>query len=167
MSDADAGNNPVEVTLAAASGVVTLAGTTGLSFTNGSGAGDATMTFTGSLTAINSALDGATYTPAANYNGAGSITITTNDHGSTGTGGAMSDTDTVGITVTAVNDAPVFVEGGNQTVQEDAGPQIVPAWATGISAGPADESAQTLTFIVSSDNPALFSARPRSRAMAR
>ena len=48
----------------------------------------------------------------------------------------MSDTDTVGITVTAVNDAPVFTEGGNQTVQEDAGPQIVPAWATGSAPAP-------------------------------
>jgi Subtilase family/Bacterial Ig domain len=160
VSDADAGNNPVKVTLAAASGVVSLAGTAGLSFTNGTGSGDVTMTFTGSIAAINSALNGATYAPAANFNGAASITVTTDDRGNTGTGGAMSDTDTVGIAVTAVNDAPGFTEGGNQTVQEDAGPQSVPAWATGISAGPADESAQTLTFIVSSDNPALFITPP-------
>src|SRR5207249_2966336 len=33
-------------------------------------------------------------------------------------------------------------------------------WATNISQGPANESAQTLTFQVSSDNPGLFSAGP-------
>ena len=33
-------------------------------------------------------------------------------------------------------------------------------WATAISAGPADESGQTLTFLVSNSNNALFSAQP-------
>ena len=35
------------------------------------------------------------------------LTITTSDNGNTGTGGKRNDTDTVAITVTAVNDAPV------------------------------------------------------------
>ena len=72
----------------------------------------------------------------------------------------MSDTDAVAITVTAVNDAPSFVVGANQTVAEDAGPQSVPNWATAVSAGPADESGQTLTFLATSDNTALFSVQP-------
>jgi hypothetical protein len=160
VSDADAGNNPVEVTLAATSGVLTLSGTAGLNFTSGDGLGDASMTFTGSIAAVNSALGGATYAPALNFNGAASITVTTNDRGNTGTGGPLSDTDAVAITVTAVNDAPSFVEGANQTVTEDAGPQTVPNWATGVSAGPADESGQTLTFLATSDNMALFSVQP-------
>ena len=33
-------------------------------------------------------------------------------------------------------------------------------WATEISAGPADENGQTLTFLVSTDNDGLFSAPP-------
>ena len=37
------------------------------------------------------------------------LTIVTNDQGNTGSGGALADTDTVGITVNAVNDAPVAV----------------------------------------------------------
>src|SRR5204862_451522 len=59
-----------------------------------------------------------------------------------------------------VNDAPSFVRGADQTSNEDAGPQTVANWATAISAGPADESGQTVTFTVTSDNPSLFSAGP-------
>src|SRR5205823_8256849 len=46
---------------------------------------------------------------AANYNstrGTETLTMITNDQGNSGSGGALSDTDTVGITVSAVNDAP-------------------------------------------------------------
>ncbi len=63
------------------------------------------------------------------------------------------------ITVTPVNDAPSFTAGGNQTVDEDAGAQTV-AWATAISAGPADEAGQVLTFNVSSSDTTLFAAQP-------
>src|SRR2546422_2299036 len=51
-------------------------------------------------------------------------------------------------------------KGADQTVLEDAGPQTVSGWATAISAGPADESGQTLNFIVTTTNAALFSAQP-------
>jgi len=44
-------------------------------------------------------------------------------------------------------------------VLEDAGPQSY-MWATMISAGPINESSQQLDFIVSNDNPALFSVQP-------
>ena len=63
--------------------------------------------------------------------------------------------------MTAVNDAPSFTKGANQTVFDNAGAQTVPGWATAISKGPADESAQTLTFnVTGNDNPALFAAGP-------
>src|SRR5262249_56652215 len=64
------------------------------------------------------------------------------------------------ITVTAVNDAPSFTKGASQTALEDAGAQTVTNWATAISAGPADESAQALNFIVSNNNSALFAVQP-------
>ncbi|MCB1601903.1 MAG: GDP-mannose 4,6-dehydratase, partial [Xanthomonadales bacterium] len=61
----------------------------------------------------------------------------------------------------SVNDAPSFVKGPDPTVLEDAGAQTVAGWATAISAGPADESGQTLTFNVTGNtNPALFAAGP-------
>jgi hypothetical protein len=65
----------------------------------------------------------------------------------------------VNITVNAVNDAPSFAKGPDQTVNEDAGLQTVNAWASGISPGPVDESGQTLSFLVSNNN-LLFSAQP-------
>ena len=44
---------------------------------------------------------------------------------------------------------------------ENAGAQTVSPWATAISPGPPDESAQTLTFLITGNtNAALFSAPP-------
>jgi len=99
ISDVDAGSDEVQVTLTAANGTLTLSGTGGLSFTSGDGADDASMTFTGTIGDINTALNGLLFTPAADYSGSASIQITTNDQGRTGSGGPLSDTDTIGITV--------------------------------------------------------------------
>ena len=160
VSDTDAGNNPVEVTLAATGGTLSLGGNSGLTFTNGDGANDASMTFKGTVDSINNALNGMSYTPAADSNGPALLSVTTNDKGNTGTGGAKSDADTVAINVTAVNDQPSFTAGAAQTVLEDAGAQTVPNWATSIKSGPADEAGQALSFIVANNNNALFSAQP-------
>lgn len=102
-----------------------------------------------------------TYTPAANANGSATVTVTLQDNGGTANGGDDStDPQTFTITVTAVNDAPSFTEGGNQTVLEDSGPRTVTNWATAISAGPANEASQTLSFLVTNNNNALFSTQP-------
>ena len=62
-------------------------------------------------------------------------------------------------TANDVNDAPSFTKGADQTVNKDAGAQLVLNWATNISAGPF-ESGQTVTFHVSNDNNALFASQP-------
>lgn len=103
ISDVDAGSNSVEVTLAASNGLLTLGSTSGLSFQVGSGTGDATMTFAGSLVNINNALNGLTFTPTSGYNGPASLQITSDDLGSSGSGGAQTDTDTLTITVNSLN----------------------------------------------------------------
>ncbi len=109
-SDVDAGASSVKVTFSALHGGLTLSTTAGLNFgcvgCAGSGNGDATMTFTGTLSAVNTALNGASYLGTLNYNGPDTITLTVNDQGATGSGGAQSDTDTIGVTVNPVNDAP-------------------------------------------------------------
>jgi CSLREA domain-containing protein len=67
------------------------------------------------------------------------------------------------ISVTPVNDVPSFVPGQNRVVTIDAGPQTVIGWATKIAPGPVtafDEVGQTLNFIVTNDNNALFSVQP-------
>src|SRR5262249_51161769 len=102
-----------------------------------------------------------TSTPAANANGSATINVKLKDDGGTANGGVdTSAAQTFTISVTAVNDAPSFTKGSNQTVLEDSGPRSVTGWATNISAGPADESGQTLTFLVTTNNDALFSPLP-------
>jgi hypothetical protein len=102
-----------------------------------------------------------TYTPAANANGTSTFDVVVQDNGGTANGGVdTSAALTFTITVTAVNDAPSFTGGGNQTVNEDAGQVTASGWASAISAGP-NESGQTVSFVIdSNDNPSLFSAGP-------
>ena len=101
------------------------------------------------------------YTPAPNANGSATITVNLQDNGGTASGGVdTSATQSFTITVNAVNDAPSFTKGADQTVNEDSGPQTVTNWATSISAGPANESGQTVTFTVTNNNTALFSSQP-------
>ena len=96
-----------------------MSGSAGLSFTAGDGTSDATMTFTGSIIDINTALDGLSFAPTPDFNGAANLQIVTNDLGNTGSGGALSDTDDVAITVDAVNDAPVNTVPAAQATNED------------------------------------------------
>src|SRR6185295_9799939 len=116
IADVDAGSSTVQVTLAATNGVLTLAGTTGLTV---SGNGTGTVTVTGTLANINTALNGLVFAPTGNFNGSANLTVTTNDQGNTGSGGAQTDIDTVAITVNAINDAPVNTVPGAQSMSED------------------------------------------------
>uniref|UniRef100_UPI000DE2FB18 Ig-like domain-containing protein n=1 Tax=Pectobacterium peruviense TaxID=2066479 RepID=UPI000DE2FB18 len=102
ISDVDVGGNTMQVTLTAMNGLLTLSSLSGLTFV-GSGTGDSTMTFQGSLTNINNALNGLTFTPTSGYNGSASIQMVSNDLGSSGSGGAQTDTDTIAITVNPNN----------------------------------------------------------------
>ena len=101
------------------------------------------------------------YTPAANANGVANVTVSLHDNGGTANGGVdTSAPQTFTITINSVNDAPSFIKGADQTVLEGAPAQTVNPWASAISAGPADEAGQVVTFNVSNDNNALFSAQP-------
>jgi hypothetical protein len=116
VADVDAGPGAVEVTVSAAHGTITPATGSGAAVA-GSGSGSAVIT--GTLTQVNAALNGLRYRGNADFNssrGSETLTITTNDLGNSGSGGARSDTDVVAITVTPVNDAPV-AEIQNRTVQ--------------------------------------------------
>ena len=100
------------------------------------------------------------YTPALNANGTTTVTVFIHDNGGTTNGGVdTSASQTFTIAITAVNDVPSFTKGPNQSPIGFAA-QTVTSWATNILAGPSDESAQTLNFLVTSNNPALFSVPP-------
>ena len=101
-----------------------------------------------------------TFTVAADAFGDATVSVYLMDDGGTANGGDdTSPTVTFTITVDPVNDAPSFTSGGDVTVNEDSGAYSA-GWATAISAGPANESGQTVTFFTSNDNNALFSAQP-------
>ena len=139
---------------------------------NGSGNEDATASVTLSATDANSdpltysvvtqptngtvTVSGttATYTPSANFNGSDSFTYKAND------GTVDSNTATASVTVAAVNDAPTFTVGADQTLNMNSGVQTVATWATDISAGTANEASQTVTFVATSSDANLFSAGP-------
>lgn len=94
------------------------------------------------------------YYPDEDFNGLDSFTYRVTD----GTG--LSQLATATLNVCPVNDAPAFDGGDDQTLDEDCGPVQVPGWASGISAGPADEASQPLTFVATAANPLLFSQQP-------
>ncbi len=81
------------------------------------------------------------YTPAANYNGSDSFIVQVSD----GNGG--TDTITVNVTISAVNDAPVITEGTSVsvTMSEDGSPT---AFSRTLNATDAD--ADTITWSISS-----------------
>ena len=125
ITDVDAGTSPVRVTLTSVYGRITLPVTTGLTFTAGSNH-SASMTFTGTLADINRDLNGLSFSPTPNYarNGA-KLTLTTNDLGNTGTGGAQTTRTVFTVNITPVDAAPVahnegYSVAGNNVLHVDA-----------------------------------------------
>ena len=106
LADATAGGATMQLDLSMTNGTLTLPGTTGLTFFVGDGTDDSAMTFRGNITAINTALNGLAYMPTVAYSGAALLTMTSSDLGRSGTGGTMTDVDTVAITVDAAPPPP-------------------------------------------------------------
>lgn len=103
VGDPDSGANPIQLQLSVTSGTLTLFTTAGLTFTVGDGTVDSSMTLTGTVSAINAALDGLVYSPANGFNGADRLLITINDLGNTADiGGALSDSRGVNLYVGTV-----------------------------------------------------------------
>jgi VCBS repeat-containing protein len=109
----------------------------------------------GTITAFDTATGVFTYVPETNYNGSDSFKFQAYD------GKDYSDETTVSITINAVNDTPSFTLGTGPTVSEDAGAQSMTGFVTNINKGDGNESAQTLTFSVSDNNPGLFTETGR------
>ena len=75
--------------------------------------GSSTLTLSGTQAQINAALASIGYQGNANFNGADTLSVLSTD------ANGATDSDTVAITVTAVNDVPVNTVPGAQTVNED------------------------------------------------
>ncbi|MFO0905559.1 MAG: right-handed parallel beta-helix repeat-containing protein [Pirellulales bacterium] len=95
--------------------------------------------------------------PVADRNGSATITITVSD-------GENTTSDVFVLEVTPVNDAPSFTLTGDPAATlANSGPVEVAGLATAITAGPADESSQTLQFeldVVSSTGNLTFASGP-------
>ena len=106
VADVDAGLGSIRTTVSALNGTITPAAGSGATVI---GSGTASAQITGTLSQVNAALNGLRYRGTSNWNstrGTETLTVNTNDQGNSGTGVPLSDTDTVGLTVSAVNDAP-------------------------------------------------------------
>ena len=136
LTVADIDSGALTTTLTVGNGTLNAVAFAGATITsNGTGS----VTITGTATAINGALNGLSFTPAADYNGTPNLTITTSD-------GTLSDVDTVAITVSAVADitadiatttknAPIVINAlGNDTF-ENSGRTITAINSTAISDG--------------------------------
>ncbi|MBI5523323.1 MAG: hypothetical protein HY910_11900, partial [Desulfarculus sp.] len=102
IADVDAGAGNLTAAVSVSHGALTVAAGSEALITAGAN-NTATFTLTGTVAQINTALDGLVYTPTSNYNGAESLAIVVHDQGNTGSGGDLSDSETVGITVGSVN----------------------------------------------------------------
>jgi hypothetical protein len=132
VSDVDAGSANVTVTLTTTAGTMVFGTVAGLSAVTNNAA---SITGTGTLTSVNAALQGLVFTPTLNLNGAQTISLTTNDNGNTGSGGAKSDTDPINLTINAVNDAPTVTAPGSIAATEDTAKSITTVSVADIDGG--------------------------------
>ena len=152
ISDVDAKSGVVSVTLSVTPGSGTLLATSGGGVTVANSGTD-TLTLSGSLDDVGRFLAGAAapvYVPTANIHGDVTLSVTTNDGGNTGSGGALSDTDTATITIDAVNDAPVNTIPAGWTTAEDT--QVT---LSGLAVADIDSGSGTMTVTLSVTSGAL------------
>ncbi|MCB1087051.1 MAG: tandem-95 repeat protein, partial [Verrucomicrobiae bacterium] len=123
--------------------------------------GIATPNFTVSTAAANgvATIDSVTgdwtYTPNLDFFGTDSFEVTVTDDF------ANPVTRLIEITIASVNDAPTFTVLPSHTSVTVDGPQTFTGFATNLDPGGANETGQTLQFlIVGNDNPGLFDALP-------
>ncbi len=107
-SDVDADGGVEQVSLSVSSGSLALGTTTGL--TSVTGNNSASVVIQGTLTALDNALNGLTYTPNTDFKGTDVLTVAADDLGHTGPLGSLSNqittTRTVSINVKLLNQRP-------------------------------------------------------------
>jgi hypothetical protein len=108
VTDVDSAGT-LTTTVSIGNGTLTAVAFAGATITNN---GTGTVTISGTAAAITGALNGLTYTPTADYNGAATLTVTSTD-------GSLTDVDTVAVTVSAVADI------ANDSVSTNEGVAVV------------------------------------------
>ena len=146
------------VTLSVTNGKLTLNSTADLdnnfTFLIGNGSEDSAMIFSTTEASLNTALDGMTYTPNADYNesdGTSTLSLTISDQGQTGSGGTLTATQSIPITVKAINDSPEVTLISEATIEEDNTYSLASSNGNAITITDVDthESIGTLTVTLS------------------
>ncbi|MFL7011757.1 retention module-containing protein [Enterovibrio norvegicus] len=123
INDVDANEtsgHSITVEISATEGVLSIPAstdTTGITIT---GEGTANLKLAGPLDAINALLGesgggGILYTGGSNFAGEETLTVSVNDNGNTGSGGALSDSSTITVNVTPKPDVPTLVLNNAQS----------------------------------------------------
>jgi hypothetical protein len=119
--DADAENAPISTTLTVNNGIITLdlGVSNGITAGNVTGNGTSNLVITAPISRTNAtfaAINGVIYRGAPEFFGTDTLTVTANDLGNSGTGGALSNSKSFTITVNFVNDpltlSPSSLAGG-------------------------------------------------------
>jgi hypothetical protein len=100
---ADSDNTSTTVTLTVPAGTLALASAAGLTFTQGSASGASTLTFSGTVAAVNTALNGLVYTPVADANSSAAAPINLTVTAVDASGGTA--TSTIGLVLAPVADS--------------------------------------------------------------
>jgi hypothetical protein len=139
LTDAAASGSSDSLTLTAVKGTVTLASTSGLSFSAGTN-GSASMTVVGTLANLNAAINGLKFTPTSGYSGAASLSMALKDSGDSLTASA-----TITISVKPAVNGPSTVslkQNGSLTFSSANGNAIT------LTDGTATGSSDTLSLTV-------------------
>ena len=142
-------SNTLQVALTVGHGQLTLSQVTGLTITAGANH-SASMTFRGTVSSINAALNGMIYRGDADYSGSDALSITTSDLGNTGSGGALVDADGVSITLTNLNDLPVLAGTGNTLAYVENQP-ATPVCTTLTVTDPDDTTLESAEILISAN----------------
>jgi CshA-type fibril repeat protein len=100
-----------------------------------------------------------TFTPVANYFGEATLNYVFYDD-NTPTA-LLSNPASITVTILPVNDVPSFTKGANQSVANNSGVQAISSWISTSSVGPANESTQTKSYVITGNtNSSIFSDQP-------
>lgn len=136
VSDPDAGALPLRVKLEAEHGTITLGSMAGVTV---SGNGSGFVIISGTISAINNSMNGLTYHGTAGYVGADTFMVSTNDRGSSGLGGQMTDNDGIAITWHAAVQVqePIGVDKAADSSSHDVAVAFTPSADNILDHGPA------------------------------
>ncbi len=151
ISVADSDANLATVQLSVTNGLVNIS-LSGAATISAGGNGTTTLTISGTQADINATLASLTYQGDSNFNGSDTLTILSTD------AGALTDSDTVNITVTSVVDVPVISNLGGDALASTEGDgaavidQSTNAAVTDVDSADFDTGTFTISFQAGSDS---------------